>query len=334
MKLVLGIETSCDETACAIVNSDGVCLSSLVYSQIDLHKEYGGVVPELASRDHAKKLPVIFEKVLKDAGVTIENIDAIAVTKGPGLLGCLLVGLSFAKSISYAKKIPLIPVDHIKAHLFSIFIDSSTPEFPFIGLVVSGGHTSIHLVSSSRDVKLVSSTVDDAAGEAFDKIARFLGLGYPGGSIINKLAKDGDINFLKFKKPLIKDNKYSFSFSGIKTAMINYLHNNKEDYILKDLLASFEYSICNNLVVNLLQVAKDYNVNNIVLGGGVAANTRLRSLLTKEAEKIKKNVYLVPINYCGDNAVMVANYARFFIEDSKSFSKEMLNIKAFVTSRN
>lgn len=333
MKVILGIESSCDETACAVVNSDGECLSNIVFSQIDLHKEYGGVVPELASRDHAKKLPVIFEKALSTAKVNIDEINAIAVTNGPGLLGCLLVGLSFAKAIAYAKKIPLIPVDHIKAHLFSIFINSAGSKFPFVGLVVSGGHTSIYLVESFNNVKLIASTVDDAAGEAFDKISRYMGLGYPGGSIINKLAIDGDSNFLKFKKPLIKDNKYSFSFSGIKTSMINYLYQNKDKYPLKDVLASFEYSICNNLVENVFQAAKDFDVNNIVVGGGVAANSRLRVLLTKEASISNKNVFLVPTKYCGDNAVMIANYARFFLNDWGSFNKNMLNLRAFVTSR-
>lgn len=333
MKNILGIETSCDETACAIVNTNGDILSNIVYSQIDMHSKFGGVVPELASRDHAAKLGFVFDDALKAANIIIDDIDAVAVTNGPGLLGCLLVGISFAKAISYVKKIPLIPVDHIKAHLLSIFIDKKI-TMPFMGLVVSGGHTSIYLVKSFEDIELISSTVDDAAGECFDKVSRFLGFSYPGGRVISEKAKGGDYNYLKFKIPIVKDKKYAFSFSGLKTAMINYINSkNYSPEKLNDVLASFEYTVCQILVNNLINSSIDRNVKNVVISGGVAANLRLRQMLSELANKNKINHYLVPTEFCGDNAVMIANYGKIYFNKFSKYNNDVLSLKPFVTSR-
>jgi len=331
MKYILSIETSCDETSVSVINTSGVVLSLVVYSQIDLHKKFGGVVPELAARDHASKILLVFNSALEKANLKLENINYIAVTSGPGLLGCLLVGLSFAKAISYALKIPLIPVDHIKAHLFSYFIGHKKIKFPFIGLVVSGGHTNIYKVESLYDISLIASTVDDAAGECFDKIARYIGLAYPGGKALSQKAENGNINFLKFKKPRVKNKKYAFSFSGIKTSVINYINTNN-NFLLEDLLASFEHSVANILVDTVIDVAIDYNIKDIIISGGVAANKRLRDTLNNKSKKNNLSSYLVPLQYCGDNAAMIANYARFYLKNYK-YSNSIIDEKAYATSR-
>jgi len=332
MKYILAIETSCDETACSVLNSEGIVLSNVVYSQIDLHTKFGGVVPELAARDHASKILTVFDEALLKADLKIEAINYIAVSNGPGLLGCLLVGLSFAKAISYALKIPLIPVDHIKAHLMSYSIGQKIIKLPFIGMVVSGGHTSVYKVNSLYDISLLASTVDDAAGECFDKVARYIGLPYPGGRALSQKAEHGDFNFLKFKKPRVKNNKYAFSFSGIKTSLINFINNNK-DYKLEDLLASFEYSMANILVDRVIELALLNKIEDIIISGGVAANKRLRETLIQKSKKNGLNAYLVPIEYCGDNAAMIANYARLYLPDYE-YNDAILNLKAYATSRN
>ncbi|MFH1222731.1 MAG: tRNA (adenosine(37)-N6)-threonylcarbamoyltransferase complex transferase subunit TsaD [Pseudomonadota bacterium] len=355
---VLGIETSCDETAASVVDADGRVLSSIVFSQIDMHNIYGGIVPELASRDHALKIKHVVEQALSASKLSADDITHVGVTSGPGLLGCLLVGLSFAKAFAMSKNIPLIEVDHVRAHVMSAFINgvSGTPRFPFAGLVVSGGHTSIYLVKSVNDIVAVSSTVDDAAGEVFDKLARFIGLGYPGGKAVSELARKGNAaafasaTAVKFPKPVIKGREGDFSFSGLKTSAINYFrnaaaarnstgvtaHNGAHisvDVKKEDALAAFQETICEVLVEKLIAAAVDNNVSDVVIGGGVASNYRLRELFVQKAKQNSLNPCLIPIEYCTDNAAMIANYARLLIGDKKGFNSEMSKIKAYSTTR-
>lgn len=337
---LLGIETSCDETSASVITYDGVALSNIIYSQIDLHNQYGGIVPELASRDHALKIETVVEQALQGAGVTSKDITSVGVTAGPGLLGCILVGLSFAKAFALAKDIPLVGVDHVRAHALSALIkkddkDINKPNFPFLSMVVSGGHTSIYVVNSVTDIQRVASTVDDAAGEVFDKVARFMGLGYPGGKILSDLAKQGDNKKFKFTKPHVKGREHDFSFSGLKTAAINYAKNiDKDSQDLKDLSASFQEVVCTTLVDKLLLQAKERNIKDLIIGGGVAANYRLRELLQERSKAAGLTAWLVPIEFCTDNAAMIANYARLALEKGEHrFTSEMARTHAYSTTR-
>ena len=337
---LLGIETSCDETSASVITSDGVALSNVIYSQIELHNKYGGIVPELASRDHALKIETVVQQALHNAGVSPKDITSVGVTAGPGLLGCILVGLSFAKAFALAKDIPLIGVDHVRAHALSALIkkdehDVNKPKFPFLSMVVSGGHTSIYIVNSATDIQRVASTVDDAAGEIFDKVARFMGLGYPGGKIMSDLAKDGDNKKFKFTKPNVKGREHDFSFSGLKTAAINYAKNIKPDsQDLKDLSASFQEVVCNTLVDKMLLQAKERNIKDLVIGGGVASNYRLRELLQERSKAAGFTSWLVPVELCTDNAAMIANYARLVLEKNQSgFTPQMATTPAYSTTR-
>jgi N6-L-threonylcarbamoyladenine synthase len=346
--LVLGIETSCDETAASVVDAQGAVLSSVVFSQIDMHNKYGGIVPELASRDHALKIePVVNEAILK-AGIKSGDITHVGVTNGPGLLGCLLVGLSFAKAFALSRDIPLIGVDHVRSHLLSVMIkgvgnDGEKPSFPFAGLVVSGGHTSIYLVNSVSDIKMVASTVDDAAGEVFDKVARFIGLEYPGGKIISDLARLGDRTAVKFPKPVVKGRENDFSFSGLKTSVINHFRKIMAEGIIHkdyrnnknvlDALASFQEVVCEILVERLIKIAIEHKVSDVVIGGGVAANYRLREILSEQAGKKKLKPWLVPVEYCTDNAAMIANHARLVAGGTQKFTGPMSKIGAYSTTR-
>ncbi|MEI6093586.1 MAG: tRNA (adenosine(37)-N6)-threonylcarbamoyltransferase complex transferase subunit TsaD [bacterium] len=344
-KIVLGIETSCDETAASIIDDHGEVLSNIVFSQIAMHNKFGGIVPELASRDHALKIETAVDEAIKKAGVQIDQITHVGVANGPGLLGCLLVGLSFAKAFALSRKIPLIGVDHVRAHLLSVLIkgidkEGKSPSFPFAGLVVSGGHTSIYIVNAVDDIKVVSSTVDDAAGEVFDKVARFIGLEYPGGKIISDLAKQGDPKIVKFPKPVIKGRENDFSFSGLKTSVINYFRNNgyesnidKNDKKVLDALAAFQEVVCEILVDKLIKLAEQHNIKDLVIGGGVAANYRLRELLQERALKKGLRSWLVPIQYCTDNAAMIANYARLELSNLEQVSSELCGLKAYSTTR-
>jgi len=342
---VLGIETSCDETACSIVNKEGKVLSSVVYSQIEMHNKFGGIVPELASRDHALKIESVVEGALKQAGLKASDITHVGVTAGPGLLGCLLVGIAFGKAFAMAKNIPFIGVDHIKAHVLAVFIKGDgakeEPKFPFVGLVVSGGHTSIYLAESYENIKSVAVTVDDAAGEVFDKVARFIGLGYPGGKIVSDIAKKGDPLKVKFPKPVVKGREHDFSFSGLKTSAINYFRKLSIDGVfdlekpeLVNGLAGFQEAVCGVLVEKLIVAARKYKVKDIVIGGGVASNYRLRELLTEQALMNGFKPWLVPVEYCTDNGAMIANTARL-IKDSypNKFTDEMAKLAAYSTTR-
>ncbi len=308
--IVLGVETSCDDTCVAIIENNKI-LTSIVSSQTDIHKEFGGVVPELASRDHLKNIQFLVEKALFESKIELSQIDFIAVTYGPGLVGALLIGLSYAKSLAYALNKQIIGVNHIEAHLTSIFLEKEI-QFPYIGLVVSGGHTLLYKVNNFRNYEIIGRTCDDAAGEAFDKIAKFLNLGYPGGVIIDKISKKGKCDAISFPRPMLKPDNFDFSFSGLKTSFINHVKKNKiKETDIPDLVCSFQEAIVDTLVHKTKEAARKFNVNNIVVTGGVACNSRLR----EKFNLIENNVYFPSPNFCTDNAAMVAHIGyRYLIE--------------------
>ncbi|ACB83998.1 tRNA (adenosine(37)-N6)-threonylcarbamoyltransferase complex transferase subunit TsaD [Natranaerobius thermophilus] len=322
---ILGIETSCDETAVSVVSNGQKVLSNVVSSQTDVHSLYGGVVPEIASREHSKLLPPLVSKAVDEAGLNMNDINAIAVTQGPGLVGPLLVGVSFAKSLAYSLKIPLIPVNHIKAHLYANFIladddkDSNLPSFPLIALIVSGGHTNLYYLYDHDNWKLLGRSRDDASGESFDKIARALDLGYPGGPAVEKEAQKGQPN-VDFPKPKL-ENEYDFSFSGLKSAVLNYLNRKKmkgEQYSSSDICASFQQVVVDSLVEKTISAARDNQVDTIVLAGGVSANGQLRANFKETTAGEGINLFLPRLEYCTDNAAMIAalgyhNYRRGWI---------------------
>ncbi len=335
--LILGIETSCDETSAALVEDGKNIISNIVYSQIEIHKKFNGVVPEIASRNHIIKILDVIDEAVKN--VPSGKIDAVAVTNGPGLIGSLLVGLTTAKGISYTKNIPLIPVNHIEAHMYAPHL-FQTIEFPYIALVVSGGHTLITIVKSFGKIKIIGSTIDDAIGEAFDKTAKLLGLGYPGGPVIDRLAKEGDTERMpEFRNmPVILPDKgndrYNFSYSGLKTAIAFRLKNiSLNEQNIRDISASFQKTAVEILIRKAKNALSDFNLNRLVISGGVAANSFLRT----EFEGLKKEgieIFTAPVEYCGDNAGMVAGrgYQDFFLGKTgdlrtEVFSRQPLIIK-------
>lgn len=307
--LILGIESSCDETAAAVVRDGREVLSNVINTQIELHKKFGGVVPEVASRRHIETIDAVIDEALEKAGVTFEDIDSIAVTYGPGLVGALLVGVSAAKALAYALGKPLVPVHHIKGHIMANFISHKDLEPPFVCLVASGGHSHIVNVADYNNVEILGRTRDDAAGEAFDKIARVLGLGYPGGPLIDKLAKEGDPNAVEFPRVKMDGDSLDFSFSGVKTAVINHLHKleqNGETYNKADIAASFQNAVTDALCTHTIEAARRKQSKIIALAGGVASNSALRVKMTDmAAEKGIRVIYPEPI-LCTDNAAMIA----------------------------
>lgn len=307
--LILGIESSCDETAAAVVRDGREVLSNVINTQIELHKKFGGVVPEVASRRHIETINAVIDEALEKAGVTFEDIDSIAVTYGPGLVGALLVGVSAAKALAYALGKPLVPVHHIKGHIMANFISHKDLEPPFVCLVASGGHSHIVNVADYNNVEILGRTRDDAAGEAFDKIARVLGLGYPGGPLIDKLAKEGDSNAVEFPRVKMDGDSLDFSFSGVKTAVINHLHKleqNGETYNKADIAASFQNAVTDALCTHTIEAARRKQSKIIALAGGVASNSALRVKMTgMAAEKDIMVIYPEPI-LCTDNAAMIA----------------------------
>jgi len=308
---VLAIETSCDDTGAAVVLNGRKILSNVVSSQVSIHQKYGGVVPELASRKHIEMIVPIVTEALETAKLTLKGIDGIAVTQGPGLVGSLLVGLSFAKSLSFAAGCPLVGVNHIEAHLSAIFLEDKPPRFPFIGLVVSGGHTSLFRVNGFGKYRRLGQTRDDAAGEAFDKVAKLLGLGYPGGPIIDELSKTGNPKAIRFPRPSLGKNSFDFSFSGLKTAVVNYVKSHPEpvmDYpkgLIRNIVSSFQEAVVDVLVRKTLQAAQYQGLRKIVLSGGVAANRLLRERMREEASDQNLRVYIPSPAFCTDNAAMV-----------------------------
>ncbi|OGC32777.1 tRNA (adenosine(37)-N6)-threonylcarbamoyltransferase complex transferase subunit TsaD [candidate division WOR-1 bacterium RIFOXYB2_FULL_48_7] len=319
--LILSIETSCDETSVAIIGDNCAILANLVSSQIDLHRKYGGIVPEIASRKHIEVINPLIKEALEKAKISFKDLTAVAVTYGPGLIGSLLVGLSAAKAIAYGLNIPLLGVNHLAGHIYANFITSnikhqtskstSKSQFPFICLLVSGGHTMLVLVESHGKYKTLGRTRDDAAGEAFDKIARFLNLGYPGGPIIDKLAKTGNPQAIAFKRPMIEGSYgYDFSFSGLKTAVIN-LVSREQSYSIADIAASFQQAVVDVLVDKTIRAADEYNCQTIALAGGVSANSQLRTELQARGQAAGLEVIIPDLEFCTDNAAMIGAAAYY-----------------------
>ena len=306
MAYILGIETSCDETAASVTKDGREVLSNVVYSQIPLHTIYGGVVPEIASRKHIDKIIYVIDAALSEANIKKEDLDAVAVTYNPGLVGALLVGVSVAKAFAYSIKKPLVPVNHIQGHIAANYIAYPKLEPPFVSLVASGGHSHILHIKDYREFEVIGATTDDAAGEAFDKAARVLGLGYPGGPKLNKLAEEGNPEAIRFPRP---HNGYDFSFSGLKTAVINYVHTAEqkgEEINKADVAASFQQAVCDVLVNNTVAAAKELGSDKIALAGGVAANTLLRKQMEEEGKKNGLTFYCPPFELCTDNAAMIS----------------------------
>ena len=312
--LILAIESSCDETAAAVVKNGREVLSNIISSQIELHKLYGGVVPEIASRKHIEKINQVIEEALKEAGVTLGDVDAIGVTYGPGLVGALLVGVAEAKAISYAAKKPLVGVHHIEGHISANFIEHMNLKPPFPCLIVSGGHTHLVLVEDYGKYRILGRTRDDAAGEAFDKVARAIGLGYPGGPKIDKLSKEGNPDAIAFPKAHVADAPYDFSFSGLKSAVLNYLNGCKmrgEEYVQADVAASFQKAVVDVLVEHSMMAVKEYGYDKLALAGGVASNTGLRSAMKEACEKNGITLYYPSPILCTDNAAMIGAAAYY-----------------------
>ena len=319
-KYILAIESSCDETSAAVVVNGREVLSNVIASQIDTHKKYGGVVPEVASRMHIEAISGVVEEALEEANVTLDKIDAIGVTYGPGLVGALLVGLQFAKGLSFATKKPLIGVNHIEGHICANYIQHKELKPPFVSLVVSGGHTFIVHVKNYGDYEVIGQTRDDAAGEAYDKVARALGLGYPGGPKIDKLAKEGNPKAIVFPKANFHEETLDFSFSGVKSAVLNYLNKCKMQEIevnKADVAASFQHAVIDVLKENVLLTCKKRNVKTIAIAGGVASNSSLRETLIKEASKRGIEVLFPAPILCTDNAAMIGSAAYFNFVNGK-----------------
>jgi N6-L-threonylcarbamoyladenine synthase len=311
---ILAIESSCDETSASIVVDGREVLSNIIASQIDVHKKYGGVVPEVASRMHIEVISRVVQDALTEADLTFKDVDAIGVTYGPGLVGALLVGLQYAKGLSYSLKLPLIGVNHIEGHISANFIEHKDLEPPFVCLVVSGGHTNIVYMKDYGNFQVMGRTRDDAAGEAFDKIARALGLGYPGGPKIDKIAKSGNSNAIRFPRANFHDDSLDFSFSGLKSAVLNYLNSAKmkgENIIIEDVAASFQKAVVGVLTDNAFKACRIKGVFKIVVAGGVAANSCLRETLIKEGEKQGIKILFPSPVLCTDNAAMIGSAAYF-----------------------
>ncbi len=319
---ILGIETSCDETGIAIYDSEQGIAAEALYSQIELHSEYGGVVPELASRDHVRKLLPLVKQVLAESSLNKEDIDAIAYTAGPGLVGALLVGAAFGRSLAYGWKIPAIAIHHMEGHLLAPMLEDEQPEFPFVALLVSGGHTQIYAVSGLGEYELLGESLDDAAGEAFDKTAKLLGAGYPGGPAIAKLARSGTPDSFRFPRPMTDRPGLDLSFSGLKTFAANTIAACKEDnngsltvQHQADIALAFEQAVVETLVIKCRRALQQTELKSLVIAGGVSANIRLRSRLAEVCEKLNSRIYYPRPEFCTDNGAMIAyaGYRRFLI---------------------
>lgn len=306
--LILAIESSCDETAASVVKNGRCVLSNIISSQIAIHTLYGGVVPEIASRKHIEKINQVVEAALKEVDVTLDDIDAIGVTYGPGLVGALLVGVAEAKAIAYAKKKPLVGVHHIEGHVSANYIEHPDLEPPFLCEIISGGHTHLVIVKDYGSFEILGRTRDDAAGEAFDKVARAIGLGYPGGPKIDKLAKEGNPHAIDFPRAHMEDAPYDFSFSGVKSAVLNHLNKCRmtgEPIVEADIAASFQQAVVDVLVDNAIRAAKDYHMDRLAIAGGVASNGALRAAMEAACEKEGIRFYRPSPIFCTDNAAMI-----------------------------
>ncbi|HET6272630.1 MAG TPA: tRNA (adenosine(37)-N6)-threonylcarbamoyltransferase complex transferase subunit TsaD [Bacteroidota bacterium] len=312
--VVLGIETSCDETSAAVL-VDGVVKSNIISSQL-VHAQYGGVVPELASRAHQRMIIEVVDNALIKAGVTKEDLDGVAATQGPGLVGAILVGLNFAKAMAFGLSVPFVGVNHMEGHLYSNFLAEPKPSYPFLSLIVSGGHTMLVVVDEPFKHALLGETRDDAAGEAFDKVAKMLGLGYPGGPIVDKMAKSGNPRAIAFPRSYLEEGSYDFSFSGIKTAVLYYLRNqglldadlrrgSLDGKHVADICASFQLSVIDVLVTKTFAAADERDIKDVTIAGGVSANSLLRSRMKEEADKRGHRLFFPPLEYCMDNGAMI-----------------------------
>ncbi len=306
--IVLGIESSCDETAAAVVEDGSRILSSVVASQIDVHHKYGGVVPELASRMHIEAIRPVVDEAVSKACIRLDDIDGVAATRGPGLIGALLVGYNFAKSFAWAKRLPFAGVNHLEAHIYSLFLADPAPSLPFISLVVSGGHTNIYCVTTKDQFELMGQTRDDAAGEAFDKVAKMLGLGYPGGPVIEKLARTKSPDTISFPRPMLEKDSFDFSFSGIKSSVARYIHDNNIASMdeKSQVAASFQQAVIDVLSHKLILAAQARNCCRIGVSGGVSANRTFVEYLSAQAKSKGISVFSPPVSLCGDNAAMIA----------------------------
>lgn len=305
---ILAIETSCDETAAAVVRDGREVLSNTIYTQISMHTVYGGVVPELASRKHIEKIDAVVRKALADAGMTLPDVDAVAVTYGPGLVGALLVGVAEAKAIAFASGKPLIGVNHIEGHICANYIEHPDLKPPYLGLVVSGGHTHLLIVKDYASFEILGRTVDDAAGEAFDKVARAIGLGYPGGPKIDAEARKGNADAIPFPRAKVNKSEYDFSFSGLKSAVLNYLNHaemTKTPVNTADVAASFQKSVVDVLCEHTIHAAKQYGIRHVAMAGGVSANSALRAGMKKACEDAGCELFVPSPVYCTDNAAMI-----------------------------
>lgn len=312
--ITLGIETSCDESAASIVADGRELLSNVISSQIDIHTQFGGVVPEIASRKHLENINMVIDKAIKDANCTVDDIDLIGVTYGPGLVGALLIGVAAAKAMAYACDIPLVGVNHMHGHVAANYLEHPELEPPFMGLVVSGGHTNIIFVEEYNTCRKLGGTRDDAAGEAFDKVARVIGLGYPGGPKVDKAAREGDKAAIDFKRVYLEKGSYDFSFSGLKTQALNYLNTEKQagrEINVNDVAASFQEAVVEVIVDKAIAAALEYDQKRIVMAGGVASNSRLRELISERAAEHNIEVLRPSPILCTDNGAMIASAAYY-----------------------
>ena len=330
--LILGIESSCDETAAAVVRDGTEILSSVISSQIELHKPFGGVVPELAAREHLEKIDPIIDEALEKAGVELKDIGAVAVTRGPGLIASLLIGVSYAKALAFGLDIPFIGVNHIEGHVFSVAFENPAVRYPAFALIVSGGHTNLFLVPEAGKYKVISRTRDDAAGEAFDKVAKMLGLEYPGGPIIEKLAEEGDAKRIKFPVAKISDGRPDFSFSGLKTAVARYLRENKIAPLakgelptqeIKDIAAGFQATVIRSLLGTTEKMAAQLHPQTLIVAGGVACNNALREAAQAVGAKLNVPVYFPSKHLSTDNAAMIAAAGYFHLERGERADLQM-----------
>lgn len=323
--VVLGVETSCDETSAAVIRGDTV-LSNIISSQ-EIHNQFGGVVPELASRAHIRLIVPIVRKALKEAQLDFNALDGLAVTYGPGLVGALLVGVNFIKGLALAVDRPFIGVNHIEGHIYGNILSQQNFEFPVLFLIISGGHTQLVLMNDHLQYKILGTTRDDAVGEAFDKGAKLLGLGYPGGPEIDKRAVDGDINFHRFPQALQSNKGYEFSYSGLKTSLLTYLQDKDKAFLdehLDDICASYQFAAIEILVKKTMKAAQEFKIKNIAIAGGVAANSWLRKRLKEECQRNNRHLYLPDLQFCTDNAAMIARAGLEYLRNG-FYSEQSLN---------
>jgi N6-L-threonylcarbamoyladenine synthase len=322
--LILGIETSCDETAAAVVEDGKRILSNIVASQVDVHSRFGGVVPELASRKHIQNIVPVIHQALSSAGITLDSVDGIAVTQGPGLVGSLLIGISAAKALAYTREKAIVGISHLEGHIYSNLLEHEDLEPPFVSLVVSGGHTDlVYVGAGERQYEKLGQTMDDAAGEAFDKVAKLLELGYPGGPVIDRLSREGDAEAIPFPRPVLHQHSLNFSFSGLKTAVLNYVSRERKEgrEINKaDVAASFQAAVVDVLTEKALRAAEMKNIKVITLAGGVAANSALRERLTQRCREVSYRLYYPAATImCTDNAAMIAGAAYYLLSEGRDY---------------